>query len=87
LVVRGEGKPSLGQRLADGDPFSRGVSHTLPHEPTARDALYAAYIEHGKRLRDAGDTASARQWFQRAADFDDNRGEAYLFLHELDQQP
>jgi hypothetical protein len=58
-----------------------------PTNPTARDALYAAYIEHGKRLRDSGDVAAARHWFQRAADFDDNRGEAYHFLDELDKQP
>ncbi len=56
-----------------------------PGNLVARDALYAAYIERGKELREAGDLAGARRSFQQAADFDEDRGEAHLFLDELDK--
>ncbi len=67
--------------------FLEEFTGRYPTNPTGHDALYAAYIEDGKELRRSGEVSGARRRFQQAADFDEDRGEAYALLEELANEP
>lgn len=58
-----------------------------PGNRTAVDTLYAAYIEDGKERAASGDWPGARRRFQQATTLEPDRGEAFVFLDELDAAP
>lgn len=57
-----------------------------PGNPTATDALYAAYLEDGKARAAVGDVAAARRRYEQAGALNEDRGEAWLLLDELDKR-
>jgi hypothetical protein len=57
-----------------------------PRNPTAVDALYAAYLEDGKLQAAGGDVGAARRRYEQAGALNEDRGEAWLLLDELDKK-
>jgi hypothetical protein len=57
-----------------------------PGNPTAVDALYAAYLEDGKLQAAGGDEGAARRRYEQAGGLNEDRGEAWLLLDELDKK-